>query len=207
MVFLVSGSDYSKIQEQVPQHILENCEGIYGCSGAEYCENDIIVYRKKHLFPDDLLIRVKTYIKESPYEFRHGNHIEHRPGMLNVSVVGRDATKRQRQHYHAWDLAHNERSSFAEQLNREFPNYETTCGGEISIDIVPSGWNKSVVKQEVLEKFPGSELIFFGDKMGAQGNDRPLAEALQHPDEPHRAVAVQDFEDTWKQLLDVSSAG
>ncbi|MEM9331272.1 MAG: HAD-IIB family hydrolase [Pseudomonadota bacterium] len=203
-VFLISGSDYSKIKEQVPLDILNDCHGVFGCSGAEYFEMDELVYRREHQFSTELVERVERFIEESPYEYRFGNHIEHRPGMLNVSVVGRNATLNQRRHYHEWDLAHGERSVFANRLVELFDEYEASCGGEISIDIVPNGWTKSVVKSEVIEKHPGAQLIFFGDRMGEQGNDRPLADVLNTPSGRHKAIEVKDYKDTWVHLRHLS---
>lgn len=207
-VYLVSGSDYPKIQEQVPQDILDLCVGVFGCSGAEYHEKDQIIYQRTHEFPDHLLSVISDFVTQSPYEFRYGNHVELRPGMLNISIVGRDATQEQRKHYHHWDEEHHERSRFAANFNQIFDGYEATCGGEISIDIVPAGWNKSVVKREILDRTPGAELIFFGDKMGPQGNDRPLALALDTPCGKHRAVEVMDYRETWKHLAQfINTAG
>jgi len=209
-VFLISGSDYAKIKEQVPINILLNCQGVFGCSGAEYVENDVAIYRKEHEFPEALLEQVSAFIDDSPYSKRCGNHVEHRPGMLNVSVIGRDATLDQRKHYHEWDMLHDERYRFANKLVETFAGYEASCGGEISIDIgidiVPTGWNKSVVKHEVLEKFPDSSLIFFGDRMGAQGNDKPLADVLNTPSGKHSAISVDNYKDTWIHLRHFSGA-
>jgi len=199
-VFLISGSDYQKISEQVPLDILSKCAGVYGCSGAEYYEGNQRVHRKMHSFPTELMTLVETFIKNSPYPMRHGTHIELRPGMLNISVPGRKSSLEQRASYHEWDIRCHERSAFVTQLMSLFPDYEASCGGEISIDIVPKGWNKSVVKQEVLNKYPGGCLTFFGDRMGPQGNDKQLADALNTPSARHRAIEVVDYKDTWIHL-------
>jgi len=204
-VFLISGSDYQKIQAQVPRSILDDCCGIFGCSGAEYVEDGNVIYQKQHEFSDALLTSVEQFVSESSYDQRLGNHIEFRPGMLNVSVVGRNANLDQRRHYHQWDQAQGERELYASLLAGKFGDYEASCGGEISIDIVPKGWNKSVVKQEVLEKFPGSQLTFFGDKMGPGGNDKPLADVLNTPSGRHSAIPVESYKDTWIHLKHVSA--
>jgi len=141
-VVLISGSDYKKIQEQVPQETLNKCDGVYGCSGAEYFEKDTLIYRKEHQFPKELMTLCETYIAESNYGLRCGNHIEERPGMLNISTVGREATSKQRKSYHAWDKINKERIAFVDLINQSFLPYEASAGGEISIDIVPAGWNK-----------------------------------------------------------------
>jgi len=62
------------------------------------------------------------------------------------------------------------------------------------------------VKHEVLEKFPDSSLIFFGDRMGAQGNDKPLADVLNTPSGKHSAISVDNYKDTWIHLRHFSGA-
>ena len=199
-VVLISGSDYKKIQEQVPQDILNKCDGVYGCSGAEYFENDVLVHRKEHEFPGRLLELCKSFIAQSAFDLRCGTHIEERPGMLNISAVGREANAEQRKAYHAWDMEHQERIAFVDLINKSGLPYEASAGGEISIDIVPQGWNKSVVKNEVLSKYPEARLTFFGDKIAPNGNDLPLAEVLNDTSGKHTSVAVESYEETWGYL-------
>jgi len=199
-VVLISGSDYKKIQEQVPQDILNKCEGVYGCSGAEYFEIDVLIYRKEHEFPRQLLELCEGFISNSAYHQRCGTHIEKRPGMLNISSVGRDATNDERKSYHAWDMKNNERIAFVDVINNSGLPYEASAGGEISIDIVPRGWNKSVVKSEILSKYPQASLVFFGDKIVPNGNDLPLAVALEDSSGKHVSVLVDSYEETWTHL-------
>ncbi len=208
-VILISGSDYKKIQEQVPQEILDECDGVYGCSGAEYFEKDILIRRKEYQFPKELMTLCEAYVSESKYELRCGTHIEERPGMLNISTVGREATPEQRKTYHAWDNVYKERIAFVDLINQSSLPYEASAGGEISIDIVPVGWNKSVVKGEVLKKYPHASLLFFGDRITPNGNDLPLAEALLEPEGKHGSRSVDSYHDTWKLLeaeLSISKA-
>ncbi len=204
-VVLISGSDYKKISEQVPKEILDICNGVYGCSGAEYYEKGTMLYSKLHQFPDELLALCNRYIDKSKYQLRCGIHIEERPGMLNISTVGRNATNEQRKSYNAWDNQSKERLAFVEKINKSSLPYEASAGGEISIDIVPSGWNKSVVKNEVLNKHPDASLIFFGDRIVEGGNDLPLAEALKTPIGLHSSHQVNSYHDTW-ELLEVRTA-
>ncbi len=195
-VVLVSGSDYKKIQEQVSEKILLQCDGVYGCSGAEYFKKGQKIYSKEHDFPEELLYLCKHFIQESAFQLRTGNHIEERPGMLNISSVGRNASESERQVYHAWDECTQERIDFVERINQSGLGYEASAGGEISIDIVPNGWNKSVVKAEVLKKYPDASLIFFGDRIVENGNDLPLAEALNKDGDRHTSHSVRSYLDT-----------
>ncbi|MEM7289436.1 MAG: HAD-IIB family hydrolase [Pseudomonadota bacterium] len=200
VVFLVSGSDIDKIREQVPNHVLRHCYGIFACSGAELYVFSRCMYSKSHVFPTSLIDLCKSFVGDSKYPERAGNHIEHRPGMLNVSAIGRNATSAQRSEYFAWDKTAGERKAFAEMINSMDLGYETSCGGEISIDIVPKGWNKSVVKNEVLKRFPKGNLIFLGDRISDGGNDYPLAQALDDGTGLHHSYKVDSYLDTWKIL-------
>ena len=94
--------------------------------------------------------------------------------MVNVSIVGRDASYEERLAYFEWDKTSGERVALAQKLAMAFPDYEITAGGQISLDIVPKGLNKSVAKEAVLKRNDGAALCFFGDRMGEGGNDRPL---------------------------------
>lgn len=201
--YLISGSDISKIREQLPEDILTNCRGVFGCSGAEFWQQGKLQYQKDHIFPDEMLENFQAFIDGSSYPERHGNHIEMRIGMVNISVAGRDATTDQRKHYSKWDADAEERKQFVEQFNNLDHPYEASAGGQISIDIVPEGYNKSMAMDEILKREPNSGLIFFGDRMAEGGNDKPLADALEKAGPPHRAVPVTTYLDTWEELKKV----
>ena len=198
-VYLVTGSDRKKLIEQLPLETVNLCLGAFTCSGAELWTGDDLTYRKEHEFPPALLQAAEHFIDTSPYDQRYGNHIEPRAGMLNISVVGRNADLIQRKAYSEWDKKHNERRSFVEALLKEFPDYEASTGGQISIDIVPNGWTKAVAKLEIETRHPGCAITFFGDKMGADGNDKPLADALAS-EKHHRAIEVRSYLETWEAL-------
>lgn len=201
-VFLISGSNYAKLEEQVPENILEQCLGVYGCSGAEYYEKGVLQYTREHQFPNELMYLCQHFVRSSVFTMKTGNHIEMRPGMLNVSSVGRNADDNQRKAYHAWDVCTDERLEFVKQINESGLDYEASAGGEISVDIVPRGWNKSVVKEQILKKFPHASLIFFGDRIVKNGNDLPLAKALETPKGRHFSHPVSSYHDTWSFLQD-----
>ncbi len=124
---LVSGSDLPKLQQQLPDHLMWNCERVYTCSGAECWSNGELVYRKEHEFCNSIVECCKTFVDLSDYPSRFGNHIERRPGMLNVSVVGRNATNEQRQKYFEWDKSEHERAAFVDRINDADGAYEASA--------------------------------------------------------------------------------
>ena len=202
-VYLISGSDIAKIKEQLPEDILNTCRGVFGCSGAEFWQQGKLQYQKDHVFPDEMLESFQAYIDSSPYHERYGNHIEMRIGMVNISVVGRDATTAQRKHYSEWDMIAQERKQFVEQFNNIDHPYEASAGGQISIDIVPKGYNKSMAMNEILKRETDGALMFFGDRMADGGNDKPLADALKNAGPPHGSFPVKTYLDTWEELKKV----
>ncbi|MEP0940377.1 MAG: HAD-IIB family hydrolase [Rhizobiaceae bacterium] len=204
LVYLVTGSGRDLIKEQLPVETLNACYGMFACSGAELWAGERLIYRKEHEFPASMRAAIEQLIDTSPYPHRAGKHIDPRPGMLNITTVGRNATTEQRKHYHAWDKEHGERQEFIRILSGRYPQYEFSAGGEISVDIVPYGWTKAVAKTEIESRHFGCSITFFGDRMDAGGNDKPLADVLK-TDPRHRAVHVNSYLDTWKLLQPVEA--
>jgi phosphomannomutase len=102
----------------------------------------------------------------------------------------------ERELFAAFDLEHQVRRKFREALVRKFPDAGLTfsIGGQISIDVYPSGWDKRFCLRYVAnEGF--REIHFFGDETGDGGND-------QHIFHDPRVIghAVESPEDTVGQL-------
>lgn len=55
-----------------------------------------------------------------------GTFIEFRNGMINVSPVGRNASKEERDQYEAWDKKTKTREKMIAALKKEFPDYGLT---------------------------------------------------------------------------------
>ncbi|MEM8688252.1 MAG: HAD-IIB family hydrolase [Pseudomonadota bacterium] len=200
MVYLVSGSDFPKLEEQLPKSILAKARGVFCCSAAELWADGNAIYRLDHEFPKLLIEALDDFVSLSDYPSRFGNHIEFRTGMLNVSVVGRKADRAARKAYFEWDQREGERRKFIERFVETFSDYEASAGGEISIDVAPKGWNKSKALSVVKQDHPGHPITFFGDRMGPGGNDYPLAEALRADSPNHDIVSVDGFLETWRHL-------
>ena len=194
-VYLLTGSDHDKTIEQVGVDVWREVTESHQCGGN-------VVYRKGDLIEmsrwepsEKLLNRCQQLIDESSYELRTGNHLEVRVGLLNISVVGRDCSQEQREVYYEWDKVNKDREYICNVLNEEFPELESSAGGQISIDIHQKGKNKSQIRRKIK-----GDIWFFGDKTDEGGNDYPIASILEEPD---KVFQVNDWKHTYKLLKDI----
>lgn len=195
-VFLVTGSDIGKLQGQVDEDILAATAGVFACSGSELWRHGRLVRAMHHDFPAELVAFAEGLAAAADYPLRTGRHLELRTGALNLSVVGRNADRMQRRDYQIHDRRTGQRRAIAAAIEQRFPDYEAHCGGQISIDITPRGWNKGRIVREILERFEGATICFFGDNICEGGNDMPLARALRRDSDRHRLHPVADHRET-----------
>lgn len=191
-VFLISGSDYIKLEEQVSQSLLKSLDGVFGCMGNTYHFRGLRVYRSNFVVPSALRAYLDECLERSSFPLRTGNHMERRTGMLNFSIIGRNATQDERKTYHEYDCEHQERITIAKTINESYEGIEAAVGGEISIDIYPTGSDKS----QILAHIPKGHYVFFGDRMESGGNDYALAQKLQET-ESYALHPVNTYQDTW----------
>jgi len=189
--WLVTGSDYPKTLEQLGKDICESVVTSYNCNGNDTWFKGKRVNSSNWKLPEDAHEWLSEQLTASNYNIRTGLHFEHRPGMCNFSVVGRNATTEQRKDYVAYDEYTDERVYIAHNFNLLFPELQATVGGETGIDIVPKGRDKS----QILGDFNKDDNIyFFGDRMDEGGNDYPLAQLVKYPRH------VRDWQNTWEWL-------
>jgi len=195
LVYLVSGSDLKKIQEQIPADILVLCEGIFSSSANQFDIRDNLIYQNEFEPGKELLEFLEQQVIKSDYKSKTGNHIEHRPGMINFSVVGRNASKEQRANYTAWDKRKLERKRLAILLMVHFPMLDVKIGGEISVDIYPTGLDKRQSVNYLQEKHPDKRICFFGDKTNKNGNDYSVVISLTDNDKVHPVMTYRQTRD------------
>ena len=196
-VYLVTGSDKPKTIEQVGEKIYNRCKRVYNCSGCDVWEGTTLVRASDWTLPDLARTFLINCEYESDFSLRTGNHIEERSGMVNFSVVGRNASLYERKQYVAFEEQNGERRKIADAFNMMFPALQATVGGETGIDIAPKGSDKS----QILVDFTEDDTIhFFGDAMFEGGNDYSLKKALwkRGNSSTHQ---VSDWENTWELLV------
>ena len=190
-VFLVTGSDRPKTIEQVGIYIYYKCKRVYNCSGSDVWRGDLNVRTNDWILPEDAHHWLAEQLTFSEFPLRTGLHFEHRPGMVNYSVVGRNADAQQRAEYVTWDRERLERIWIADKFNLRSPSLEAKVGGETGIDIAPKGADKS----QIVEDFDSDDVLwFFGDAMHEGGNDEPLAKVVHH------SRHVLNWKNTWEYL-------
>lgn len=197
LVYLVSGSDIGKIREQIPKSILKKCAGIFASSANEFWIKDELQYENVYIPSQSVVAELEGFLHKSHFRNRTSNHIEHRPGMINFSVVGRAANQKERDNYARWDARHQERKKMAITLIAKYPEIDVTIGGEISIDIYPLGLDKSQAVEYIREAHSYNSIVFFGDRIDEDGNDFSIVEVLKETDIIH---AVENFQDTYNVL-------
>ena len=191
--YLVTGSDKMKTVEQVGLSIYNLAVRVYNCNGNDVWEQDTNVHQNEWILEETPHTFLAQCLTESEFPLRTGQHFEHRPGMVNFSVVGRGADKEQRAQYVRYDTKKAERYKIAHSFNIMFPYLEAKVGGETGIDISPKGFDKS----QIVNDFDSNDtLIFFGDAMQLGGNDEPLANANKKGCNYH----VKHWKDTWRIL-------
>ncbi len=179
LFYIVSGSDYKKICEQVPAYIVEQVSGVYASMGSELYEQGRLIYQYSFEPEQDLLDLLEKYRKNTKYNGTlYPNYIEKRCGMVNFSVLGRDCPYEERVAYTNWDNIYNERKSIRQELINLYPQYDISLGGNISIDIVPKGKGKEQIAEKLRQHYPDEKIIFIGDRTMEGGNDYSLAQAL-----------------------------
>ena len=190
-VYLVTGSDYPKTVEQLGTSICENVNRVYNCNGNDVWEGGVNIRTNEWTLPEEAHEWLSEQLTESTYGTRTGLHFEHRPGLVNFSIVGRNATNEQRSEYVVHDELSDERNIIANAFNLKFPNLQATVGGETGIDISLKGNNKSQIIKDFNSK---DALYFFGDAMHKGGNDYPLAQVIKH------TRTITDWRQTWEYL-------
>jgi len=195
-VYLITGSDRDKTLDQLGKTLYNKCKRVYNCSGNSVWEKTKNVYTSEWSCPFVLSTYLELELNASKFPLRTGKHIETRPGCINFSVVGRNATFPERDQYVAWDQKTEERDKLAQSIRRLFPDLSVTVGGETGLDIAPKGHDKS----QILQDFETHDTItFFGDKTFVGGNDYSIAHAII-TNERGTVHQVSDYNETWEIL-------
>ncbi|KIM74676.1 hypothetical protein PILCRDRAFT_828007 [Piloderma croceum F 1598] len=187
----VGGSDLDKIKWQLQ---VDGLDAIHDFDFA-FAENGLTAYRLgkqlgsqsfiEHLGEDNYKYLVNfllKYLSEIDIPIKRGTFIEYRNGMVNVSPIGRNASKAERDQFVKDDEKGHFRENFVKALrqNERLAGYNLTysIGGQISFDVFPNGWDKTYALRHV-EAEGFEEIHFFGDKTSVGGNDHEIYEKIK----------------------------
>ena len=196
-VYLVTGSDIEKTKKQVFSPFLDQCAGIFTCSGNVFYSKGRKKYENALDLQTNLLRDLQLYLEQgSAWDRKTGHHIEVRSGMVNFSTVGRNASPNLREAYARWDKDSREREDIVAYITELYPDLEVAIGGQISVDIYPAGKNKAQVVDKLWEIHGEDiEMIFVGDRNVPGGNDWPLAQRLSSLEGCHW-FQIESYEET-----------
>ncbi len=186
-VYLVSGGSFKRLCEQLTPEVMDSIEGVFACMGNVYYRNKkdearawIHEYEHKFELTEELKKSLDLAVADSKYAIKTGKHYEARTGMVNFSIVGRNATQKQRSEYSTYDAEHKEREQIVKSLNAAFPKLDFVIGGAVSIDIFNKGRDKSQVIREHFKDLSQDVIIHFvGDRIEYPGNDYAIAETIR----------------------------
>lgn len=205
VIGFVGGSDLAKQQEQLGPTILSDFD-------YAFSENGLTAYQKGEQLESQSFIGwlgeekykklvnfLLKYLADIDLPFKRGTFVEFRNGMINVAPPGRNCTVEERNKYEEYDKIHKIRPKLVEALKANFKDFSLTysIGGQISIDVFPTGWDKTYCLKHV--KNDGFKTIhFFGDKAYEGGNDWEIYN--------HELVighSVKNPDDTIKQVKEL----
>ena len=200
IAYIAAGSNYEKLTEQLSPDVVSSFSGIFSSMGNVYHQKGKEVYKNEIKLDKEMLKSLERYRKSTSYPDKlYNNYMELRPGMLNFSVLGRNCPFSEREKYNKWDEENKEREKIAKEMNANFPNYDFSLGGKISIDIVEKGCGKEQIAHYLRSKHQNDKLIFIGDRVVEGGNDYTLAQALRMM-ENTEVISVEKPEDVLKYL-------
>jgi phosphomannomutase len=199
---IVSGSDISKIHEQLGVNAFEVFDYVFSENGVQGWKNGESICSKSLAAElgenqlKDVINFCLHYIADLDIPIKRGTFIEYRKGMLNISPIGRNCSQTEREEFYEYDKVHKIREKMVKKLRENFSHsLQFSIGGQISIDCFIHGWDKRFC----LNHLPlDAEIHFFGDKTNPGGNDYEIFEDC-------RTIGhtVVDPQDTIRQCIEI----
>ena len=151
VVGIVGGSDLPKQQEQMGANITGEVDYSFSENGLVAFKDGTMVGKEAiHTYlGEDNIKRIVNfslkYIADLDLPIKRGTFVEFRAGMLNISPIGRNCSREERNDYEKFDLANDVRKNMIAKMQEEFAdlNLRYSIGGQISFDVFPQGWDKT----------------------------------------------------------------
>lgn len=203
---VVGGSDFVKVNEQLAGGVLESFDFTFAENGLTAYKGTGPLESQSFLkfVGEDGLKRIVNwtlrYIADLDIPQKRGTFIEFRNGMLNISPIGRNCSRDERNAFEEYDKGTNVRKTMVAAMEKEFADLglKFSIGGQISFDVFPVGWDKTYCLQHVKKLGDFKTIHFFGDKTYEGGND---FEIFSSPETVGHTVT--SWEDTQSQLKEL----
>lgn len=185
VIGVVGGSDLVKQQEQMGKNVIHDFDYSFSENGLVAYKNGGLIGKEAiHTYLGEENIKAIVnwtlhYIADLDIPVKRGTFIEFRTGMLNISPIGRNCSRDERNQYEVFDLQNDIRKNMVKAMREKFAHLNLTfsIGGQISFDLFPAGWDKTYCLNYLAEG-EYDEIHFFGDKTFEGGNDY---EIFTHP--------------------------
>lgn len=202
---IVGGSDLVKQQEQMGNDVVNDVDWNFSENGLVAYKDGVLVGKEAiHTYLGEPAIKeivnfALRYIADLDIPVKRGTFVEFRNGMLNISPIGRNCSREERNDYEKFDLANDIRKNMVKVMEEKFAHLKLkfSIGGQISFDVFPQGWDKTYCLNFIKEE-DYDEIHFFGDKTFEGGND---FEIFTHP--RTKGHTVTSPEDTMSQCRDL----
>lgn len=194
-ISIVTGNTKDKTILKIGKEIIEHAGLCFFCLGNTIWKNGEELLINQFTLTEEEKQFINEYIKNSPFEFKTGNHIDLRTGSVNVSFPGQDSLQMHREAYVTYDLESNERIIFINRLRNNFSRLDAGIGGDVSVDIFLKGCGK----EQILTLLVSGEVIYFGDRDGEYGIDKQILFQCQIP--PFQGFAITNSYHELKELL------
>ena len=192
---VVTGSDFEYVAEQVLPGLVNLDKSrieLLPCNGTKrFLAKDDTYSMVSHVNMIDQLgrdqynhlLRMCTKLQHDlmqiyfvlPYT---GTFLQFRGSLLNWCPIGRSASNVERSEWENFDKKNLARVRYAELLSNEISRHgldvTVALGGSTSVDIYPTGWDKTYA----LKHYAESDVYFVGDKCKQGGNDYHIYKKL-----------------------------
>ena len=178
---IVTGSPWGDMVEQMPDEILTNPNIDYWCNMGNtlYREGKEIYNANNVIDFDSFSPILQDILKNCPHQFHKSyprHHEIHANCAINFTMLGRpeigEPCMEDRAEYVSWDAEVGQRQWIIDYLNKLYPDYNMSLGGQISVDIVKKGCDKAQVVNHYKDDF---HICYFGDRIYRSGNDNAIA--------------------------------
>jgi phosphomannomutase len=188
-IAIISGEKFEHLESQLSDNIsrdgnllllpldagsfYENRNGVWQEVYSSVLSND----EKKRIFEAfDKAFKDAGYVPPADIHGGHGESIEDRGSQITFSALGQHAPLDEK---NAWSDKNDNRDQIVERLREYLPDMDVKVAGVTSIDVTKKGIDKKFGVEQIMKylNVPASELIFFGDSLGPDGNDYPVTQS------------------------------